>query len=398
MHSTARYYELYGVEMRADMLCGGHAWNVCDGDKGIHTKVFLRDQVKEGRGFDLVEDWLYSAAGAGFDNHRYYGHDADIIMSWCKKNKLEARDMASWRFRDLRSFVYCRETDEGKVFTPGVAYGALHSEVEFADRIVLDLRHDKEAGGARCEKCIQRFKKACKAHGKGEECPSKQQRLGEPALAIHVKSGITDSMDYEEKQTYFNSLAARRSKAKAKAKGRFSDMLKPECIRLLQRLGLPSDGTVDELRVRLEGALKPEAEGGSPVQEATEQKQRGAKKGAKRGAGRRGAGKRSQPAQEKASSTKKAATALAAASTSAAPAARQRRKAARRVNYNESEQEDEEDEEWRYNEAEEDSEDEPVVWTCEICTHENSGAAPGSKNFQGCELCNNGHDSSESEA
>eukprot|EP00808_Paulinella_micropora_P023168 g55840.t1 len=43
--AESRYFELYQVEMSVDMLCGGHAWNVCDGDKGIHTRVFTRDQA-----------------------------------------------------------------------------------------------------------------------------------------------------------------------------------------------------------------------------------------------------------------------------------------------------------------------------------------------------------------
>jgi len=368
--------------MCVDMLCGGHAYNVCDGDKGIHSRVFTRDQIAQNRGFDLIEDWLYSAAGAGFENHRYYGHDADVIMAWVAKNKVDPRECATWRFRDLRSFVYYRETDSGKEYIPGVAYGALHSEVEFVDRIVLDLRQDKAAGGARCEKCTQAFKKPAFAHKKGEECPSKKTRLGEPALAVHVKSGLTDGMDYEEKQQYFNSLASRRSKAKAKAKGRFSTMLKRDCITLLEGLGLSTEGVVAELQQRLEEAL------GNQAEQGKEQK-KGAKKlkGAKKGA-QKGAKKRHQRVEEKAArGNKKAARANARA---AAPAAKRRRKAARRVDYEESDPE-EADEEWQEEEeAGQESEDETVSWCCEACGHPNHGPPPGSVDFAGCELCEAG--------
>jgi len=71
--SESQYWEKYGVIISADMLCAFHAWNPCDGAKRKFTKVFTKDQVEQGRGFALVEEWLASAAGAGYENNRFYG-------------------------------------------------------------------------------------------------------------------------------------------------------------------------------------------------------------------------------------------------------------------------------------------------------------------------------------
>jgi len=387
MQWFARYFAKFGVEMRSDMLPPGHAWNPCDGDKGIHTKVFTSDQIEQGRGFDLVEDWLMSAAGAGFENHRYYGHDADVIEDWVSNNKLQYRDQKTWRFRDLRSFVYHRETDEGTNYTPGIAYGAVHSDVEFADRILLDLRHDKEAGGPRCEKCTQRFKRPTPAHKKGQEgkCPSKHQRLGEPALAVHVRSGLTDGMDYEEKQAYFNKLASGRAIKKTKAKGRFAGMLKQECVRLLKMLGLSTEGNVPELRQRLQMAvdggaeLRCEPDGGDSAVRRKVSSKEGSKKGAKKAAQKAahkrdrmdeelnmpGSRPRKQPSKER-----------------VAPESRPKRKAAQVETYSEldreSEQEASEGSDWQADCEE---------WECEACNHPNFGPPPNTSDFEGCELC-----------
>jgi len=370
--------------MRSDMLCGGHAWNICDADKGIHTKVFLVAQLEQGRGFDIVEDWLLAAAKAGFENHRYYGHDRDVIEAWISKNKEDCRKVTTWMFQELRSFVYYRPTDEGKVFTPGVAYGSVDSEVEFRDRIVLDLRQDKDAKeGKRCEKCTQSFKYPVPAHKKDERCKSKHQPLGEPALAIHVKSGATDGMSYEEKQRFFNSVSAASGRAKSKAKGRFTQMLKPECIALLKGLGLSTQGKVAELQERLEEAMAShkgpdnDGDGGNAAS--------GAGKSGKKKANQKTGRKRKQ----RGNAARGGGPSSGAAVRGSRPAGRGRaakrqRRAARPVQYQESDQEDDQnDSDWDGDEAPEGGE----IWHCEHCSHPNSNQPPGSEGYVGCELC-----------
>lgn len=373
--------------MRSDMLCGGHAWNICDADKGIHTKVFLVAQLEQGRGFDIVEDWLLAAAKAGFENHRYYGHDRDVIEAWISKNKEDCRKVSTWMFQELRSFVYYRPTDEGKVFTPGVAYGSVHSEVEFRDRIVLDLRQDKDAKeGKRCEKCTQSFKYPVPAHKKDERCKSKHQPLGEPALAIHVKSGATDGMSYEEKQRFFNSVSAASGRAKSKAKGRFTQMLKPECIALLKGLGLSTQGKVAELQERLEEAMAshkgPDNDGdGGNAASGAGKSGKSSKKKANQKTGRK--------RKQRGNAARGGGPSSGAAVRGSRPAGRGRaakrqRRAARPVQYQESDQEDDQnDSDWDGDEAPEGGE----IWHCEHCSHPNSNQPPGSEGYVGCELC-----------
>eukprot|EP00808_Paulinella_micropora_P021395 g82646.t1 len=254
IYSESCYHSLYGVDVEAHVHCANHAWNPYDAAKRNLSSTFRRDQ-EQGIGFSLVEDWLESASAAGFTNARLHGAEMDVISAWAEKNKLNPRGSTSWNFRELRSFKYSQDTTTGKVFSvPGVAYGAFVSNVRDADRVVLDFRPDSEAG-VLCEFCTQATKSPQPGHKGGTKCPNRR------GGATGVQSGYrleqsddTAEMGREEKIRHFANLKTKRRGKKQAAKGHFARLLKPQCIASLRQMGLPEDGTVHELRKRLETA------------------------------------------------------------------------------------------------------------------------------------------------
>ena len=306
--------------------------------------------------------------------------DADVIEKWVKENTIEPRKLASWGIRNFRSFRYSRDSlTAGKQFISGVAYGAHTSVVNDADRVVLDMRSDADAG-QRCELCTQLFKQPHPSHKGGDKCPSKHRR-GQPAQAVHVQSGAAAELTREQKISYFKKLASRRSRNKRAKKNNLSQLRKPRLVELCQELGLSTVGVVAELRQRIQehmtGSAASDPQGAADDSEAPPSRQR--KQAAKKAAGKgtkKGASKQAAAPVPASSSQVPASSSQSAAASSSSRSASSGRKR-KTVNYVESDAEEDDGSDYQ---------EDATRWVCIYCSHPNP-LAPGDADFEGCVLC-----------
>eukprot|EP00808_Paulinella_micropora_P016649 g38187.t1 len=159
-------------------------------------------------------------------------------------------------------------------------------------------------------------------------------------------------------------LASQRSRTKKAKKSNFSGLRKGRLPELCRELGLSPDGTVADLRKRLEDhmAEAPDSVPSSSAAASSQAAKKGGRKGAKKGA-KKGADK--QSASQSSSSQR------------AVESKRQQRAAAKGVNYEESDAEED---------GGSDYEDPTPRWHCTRCNHPNPWA-PGDSEFAGCVFC-----------